>query len=144
MAEKTSGSIVIDAPAAQVMDVIADFVSYPTWVTAAKTVEVLATGAGGRAEQVRFVLDAGIVKDTFVLEYDWSSDGLQVSWNLVSAQMQKSQTGSYTLCERDGATEVTYQLTIDVTIPMIGMFKRKAEKTIVNTALNELKKKVEG
>ncbi|MDG3011956.1 SRPBCC family protein [Rhodococcus sp. D2-41] len=144
MAEKTSGSIVIDASAARVMDVIADFASYPTWVTAAKTVEVLATAANGRAEQVRFVLDAGIVKDTYVLAYDWSVDGLRVSWNLVSAQMQKAQSGSYTLHERAGATEVTYELTIDVTIPMIGMFKRKAEKTIVNTALNELKKQVEG
>ena len=29
-------------------------------------------------------------------------------------------------------------------MPMIGMLKRKAEKHIINTALTELKKRVEG
>ena len=44
----------------------------------------------------------------------------------------------------DGGTEVTYQLAVDLKIPMIGMIKRKAEKVIVDTALKELKKRVEG
>ncbi|MDN5759612.1 MAG: cyclase, partial [Tomitella sp.] len=33
---------------------------------------------------------------------------------------------------------------VDLNIPMIGMLKRKAEKVIINTALGELKKQVEG
>jgi hypothetical protein len=53
--------------------------------------------------------------------------------------------GSYTLTEAvDGSTEVTYQLTVDVAIPMLGLMKRKAEKVIIDTALKELKKRVEG
>jgi hypothetical protein len=39
---------------------------------------------------------------------------------------------------------VTYRLAVDLTIPMLGMLKRKAEKVIVDTALRELKKRVEG
>ena len=58
--------------------------------------------------------------------------------------MQKRQEGSYTLTERDGATEVVYAITIDLSIPMLGMIKRKAEKVILDTALKELKKRVEG
>jgi hypothetical protein len=58
--------------------------------------------------------------------------------------MQKRQEGSYTLRERDGATEVVYAITIDLSIPMLGMIKRKAEKVILDTALKELKKRVEG
>jgi hypothetical protein len=58
--------------------------------------------------------------------------------------MQKRQEGSYTLAETDGRTEVTYRITIDLTIPMLGMIKRKAEKVILDTALKELKKRVEG
>ncbi|WP_016935698.1 SRPBCC family protein, partial [Rhodococcus sp. R1101] len=69
MAEKTKRSITIDAPAERVMKVIADFDAYPTWVSAAKTVEVVEHRPDGRAERVRFVLDAGIVKDTYVLRY---------------------------------------------------------------------------
>ncbi|MGF7124499.1 SRPBCC family protein [Rhodococcus sp. TAF43] len=145
MAEKTKRSITVDAPAERVMGVIADFDDYPAWVEAAKSVEVLSTGPDGRAEQVRFVLDAGMVKDTYVLRYRWAPDGMSVSWELVSGEIQKAQFGSYTL-EREpgGGTSVTYELTVDLTIPMIGLFKRKAEKVITDTALKELKKRVEG
>lgn len=144
MAEKTQRSIVVEAPPSRVMDVIADFDAYPTWVSAAKFVEVLEVDEDGRGKRVKFVLDAGMVKDTYELEYDWAADGSSVSWNLVSGEMQKSQNGSYTLKETGGGTDVTYELTVDLNIPMIGLFKRKAEKVITDTALKELKKRVEG
>ncbi|MGY1603390.1 SRPBCC family protein [Geodermatophilus sp. SYSU D00815] len=142
MADQSTQSIVVDAPAADVMAVIADFPAYPQWVAAAKKVEVVETGPDGRAKRVHFVLDAGAVKDDYVLDYTWDGDR-QVSWTLVKGQMQKRQDGSYTLVERDGATEVTYSITIDLSIPMLGMIKRKAEKVILDTALKELKKRVE-
>ena len=143
MAEQSTQSIVVDAPASDVMAVIADFPSYPQWVAAAKKVEVVEDGADGRARRVHFVLDAGADKDDYVLEYDWDGDR-QVSWNLVQGQMQKRQEGSYTLVETGGRTEVTYKITIDLSIPMLGMNKRRAEKVILDTALKELKKRVEG
>jgi hypothetical protein len=92
---------------------------------------------------VQFVLDAGAVKDDYVLDYTWDGDH-RVTWTLVTGQMQKRQDGSYTLVETDGRTEVTYSITIDLSIPMLGMIKRKAEKVILDTALKELKKRVEG
>jgi len=143
MADQSTQSIVVDAPAADVMAVIADFPAYPQWVAAAKKVEVEETGDDGRATRVHFVLDAGAVKDDYVLAYTWDGDR-KVSWTLVKGQMQKRQDGSYTLVETDGKTEVTYSITIDLSIPMLGMIKRKAEKVILDTALKELKKRVEG
>ena len=146
MADQSTQSIVIDAPPADVMAVIADFPAYPEWVAAAKKVEVLEVledGDGGRARQVHFVLDAGAVKDDYVLEYTWTGD-TKVVWTLVKGQMQKRNDGSYSLAETDGGTEVTYSITIDLSIPMLGMIKRKAEKVILDTALKELKKRVEG
>jgi len=142
MAEQSTQSITVDAPAAEVMAVIADFPAYPQWVGAAKKVEVLEAGDDGRARQVHFVIDAGAVKDDYVLEYTWDGDR-KVSWTLVKGQMQNRNDGSYTLQEKDGATEVTYSITIDLSIPMLGMIKRKAEKVILDTALKELKKRVE-
>jgi ribosome-associated toxin RatA of RatAB toxin-antitoxin module len=142
MADQSTQSIVVEAPAAQVMAVIADFPAYPQWVAAAKKVEVTETGEDGRARQVHFVLDAGAVKDDYVLRYTWDGDH-RVSWTLVKGQMQKRQEGSYTLVETGGRTEVTYSITIDLSIPMLGMIKRKAEKVILDTALKELKKRVE-
>ena len=143
MADQSTQSIVVDAPAADVMAVIADFGSYPQWVAAAKQVEVQETGDDGRARRVRFVLDAGSVKDDYVLDYDWQGDRA-VTWSLVSSQLMKRQDGSYRLAETDRRTEVTYAITIDTKIPLLGLMKRKAEKVILDTALKELKKRVEG
>src|SRR5829696_8598786 len=143
MSDQSTQSITVDAPAADVMAVIADFPAYPQWVAAAKQVEVVESGLDGRARRVHFVLDAGAVKDDYVLDYTWEGDR-RVAWTLVEGQMQKRQDGSYTLTETDGRTEVTYKITIDLSIPMLGMIKRKAEKVILDTALKELKKRVEG
>ena len=144
MADQSTQSITVAAPPSDVMAVIADFPSYPEWVAAAKQVDVLETGPDGRGRRVHFVLDAGAVKDDYVLEYTWDDDR-RVSWHLVQGQMQKRQEGSYTLSETaPGTTDVTYAIAIDLSIPMLGMIKRKAEKVILDTALKELKKRVEG
>jgi ribosome-associated toxin RatA of RatAB toxin-antitoxin module len=144
MADQSTQSIAVAAPPADVMAVIADFPAYPEWVAAAKQVDVLETGPDGRARRVHFVLDTGAIKDDYVLEYTWDGDR-RVSWELVRSQMQKRQEGSYTLRETTpGTTEVTYAITIDLSIPLLGMIKRKGEKVILDTALKELKKRVEG
>lgn len=143
MADQSTQSIVINADAQAIMDVIADFATYPQWALAVKKTEVIIPGAGGRAERVRFLLDAGIVKDEYVLDYTWSADGLRVSWELIKGQMQKAQRGSYVLEPAGGATKVTYRLTVDLVIPMIGLIKRKAERVVMDTALKELKCRVE-
>ena len=145
MAERTESSITVAAPPADVMAVIADFESYPEWTGAVKQAEVRTTGARGRAKQVWFNLDAGAIKDQYTLDYSWQADS-EVRWTLVEAeQIVKAMDGAYLLTDNgDGTTTVTYQLAVDVRIPMLGMIKRKAEKVIIDTALKELKKRVEG
>ena len=141
MAEQTTSSIVIDAAPASVMGVIADFEAYPSWAQGVKKAEPV--DAGKRPEQVYFELDASPIKDAYTLAYDWDGDD-GVSWSLVEGKMLKAMDGAYLLDDRgDGTTEVTYRLAVDISIPMIGMLKRKAEKVIIDTALKGLKKRVE-
>lgn len=143
MAEHTSSSITIEAAPAEVMEVIADFARYPDWTGEVKEADVLKTDERGRAEQVRLVMDAGAIKDDQTLAYTWTGDN-EVSWTLVKSQMLRSLDGSYLLKPTAaGTTEVTYLLTVDVKIPMLGMIKRKAEKVIIDRALAGLKKRVE-
>ncbi|MFC0597147.1 SRPBCC family protein [Streptomyces palmae] len=144
MAEHTSSSITIEAAPADVMAVIADFDRYPEWSGEVKEAEVLTKDEQGRAEQVRMLLDAGAIRDDYTLAYTWTGTD-QVSWSLVKSQMLRALDGSYTLAPAAGGrhTEVTYQLTVDVKIPMLGMIKRKAEKVIIDRALAGLKKRVE-
>lgn len=143
MADQSTQSITIDAVPASVMAVIADFGNYPAWTGSVKKCEVLQDGAGGRAKRVAFTLDAGVIRDQYELEYDWTGDN-RVDWHLVSGQMMRAQQGSYVLEPHgDGATTVTYSLTVDLAIPMLGLLKRKAERVVMDTALKELKKRVE-
>jgi ribosome-associated toxin RatA of RatAB toxin-antitoxin module len=145
MAEHTSSSITIEAAPADVMGVIADFARYPDWTGEVKEAKVLATDTRGRAAQVRLVLDAGAIKDDHTLAYTWTGEN-EVSWTLVKSQMLRSLDGSYLLAPAGAGsdrTEVTYRLTVDVKIPMLGMIKRKAEKVIIDRALAGLKKRVE-
>ncbi len=146
MAERTESTIVIDAAPGAVLDVIADFPAYPKWATEVKQIAVLSEEGDGWADQVEFTLDAGVIRDTYTLDYEWdvteAGTGV-VSWSLVKATVLKSMNGSYTLDPAGSGTTVTYRLKVDLNIPMLGMLKRKAEKVIVDTALKELKKRVE-
>jgi carbon monoxide dehydrogenase subunit G len=142
MVDKASSSIVINADKKAIMSVIADFEAYPQWSTAIKSVTVDEVGDDGRGTQATFTLDAGVLKDTYTLAYDWSGDD-RVDWHLVKGKALKSQEGTYELSDSGSSTEVTYRLAVDLNIPMLGMFKRKAEKVIMDTALKGLKKRVE-
>ena len=143
MAEQTTSSIVIDAPADRVMSVIADFESYPAWAKGVRSAEVVAVGPDDRAEQVAFVLDVPPIKDSYTLEYDWEGEHA-VRWRLVQATMLRALDGAYELTDLDGrSTEVQYQLALDLSIPLIGMLKRKGEKMLIDTALKGLKTRVE-
>jgi len=146
MSDSTRSSIEIAAAPGDVLDVIADFEAYPEWAEQVTKATILTEDGDGWADQVEYTLDAGAVKDTYVLSYTWDvdEDGTGVvSWSLVRATVLKALNGSYTLRATSGGTSVTYQLEVDVKIPMLGMLKRKAEKIIVDTALKELKKRVE-
>jgi ribosome-associated toxin RatA of RatAB toxin-antitoxin module len=146
MPEQTTSSIVVDAPPAAVMDVIADFGSYPVWAKGVKVADVRSSYAGeqqDRAREVFFTLDVAPVKDEYTLAYVWDGDR-QVTWTLAEGKMLKALDGAYVLQDLGGGrTEVTYRLALDVSIPMIGMIKRKGEKILIDTALKGLKQRVE-
>jgi hypothetical protein len=107
-----------------------------------KQADVVEAGADGRAERVHFELDATPIRDSYTLSYDWDGDR-SVRWHLVEGKMLKAMEGVYELRPTGDGTEVTYRLSVEIAIPMIGMLRRKAEKVIIDTALKGLKKRVE-
>ena len=143
MADKTAQTIYIDAAPSTVMEVIADIGSYPDWVAEYKEAEVLEVDADGRPKIARLVLDAAVLKDTMVLSYVWPPDHESVTWSLVSSSLLKALDGAYRLAPKGTGTEVTYELSVDLVIPMIGLLKRKAERRLTDTALKDLKTRVE-
>jgi ribosome-associated toxin RatA of RatAB toxin-antitoxin module len=144
MADRTSSSITIKAPRAEIMTVIADLESYPRWASGIHEFTVQETGPEGRARRARLTFDGGPFRDTVGLSYTWEDDEA-VRWELVErGNVVTGLHGSYilTLVDED-TTEVTYELAVDVRVPMIGMVKRKGEKRIIDSALKGLKRHVE-
>jgi len=143
MADRTSSSITVAAPPATVMGVIADFGAYPEWATGVRSAEAVEAGPDGRPRRVRFGLEAGVIKDNYVLAYDWDGDA-SVRWELAEAgSMVTEMSGAYLLTDDGTGTRVSYELAVGTRLPMIGLLKRRAEKTIIDTALKGLKSRAE-
>jgi uncharacterized membrane protein len=145
MADTSTQSIAIAAPVDRIAAVICDFPRYPEWVSAVKAVDVLEEYEDGYAYRVHFVLDAGVASDQYTLEYEYADDISRIQWHLSEpSRLQRAQQGSYDIADNgDGTATVTYTLSVELAIAMLGMFKRKAEKMIMDTALKELKRRVE-
>ena len=142
MADQSTQSIDIAAAPVTVMSVIADFDNYPTWASSVTKAAVLESGPDGRAARVEFDLLAGPVRDTYELHYAWDGNR-SVTWKLVRGQMMRSQEGSYLLEPSGAGTKVTYWLSVELVIPMLGQLRRKAERIVMEQALHELKRRVE-
>lgn len=143
MAERTNGEINIDARPGQIMDVIADLPAYSQWSDGVAAVEILETTSTGRPHRAEFHFESGPITDTYVLKYDWHGID-SVDWVLESGTVIKAQEGTYTLTDNgDGSVRVTYDLMVELSVPMIGLIRKKAEKLIIRSALKGLKTRVE-
>jgi carbon monoxide dehydrogenase subunit G len=142
MSERTKSSIDIAAPPEAVLGVITDFEAYPEWTGEVKQARIDERDDAGRATRVWFRMDAGALRDEHTLAYEYPAEG-EVRWTLVTSNMMRALDGSYVVEPAGAGSHVTYQLAVDVKLPMVGLLKRKVEKLIIDRALSGLKKRVE-
>jgi len=123
--------------------VATDFERYPSWARDVKQVDVLERDGDGRGAKVEYRV-AGLGQSIrYVLAYDFTEAPAAFSWQLVESDKLRRLDGRYGF-EPDGSgTRVTYDLTIDVSIPLPGLIRRQAARMIMGTALRELKREVE-
>jgi ribosome-associated toxin RatA of RatAB toxin-antitoxin module len=136
--------VTVAAQPTEILAVISDFARYPEWADSVSTCEVISRHADGSADQVHFVVDAGIVQDDFVLAYTWDESRMRVDWQLVRGRLQRAHTGSYALEPQGRQTKVTYTLSLELAVPMLALFRRRTEMTVIDFALRALKNRVEG
>lgn len=142
MADSVQDSIVVNADPDTVLDVVADFDSYPEWQEEMVEGTVLETGADGRGTKARFVIDAKVVRATLVLAYRYTATSM--SWALVESDKLRRNDGSYVMEDLgDGRTRVTYALEVELGVPLPGLVRRQAAKRIVDSGLKGLKTRVE-
>jgi len=143
MADQTQGTIDINADPKAIMAVIEDYDAYPEWAGQIKKVEIRERDDDKRGKQVYYEVSQGPMKADYVLEYTYKPNDGGVSWIFVEGHGLRDLQGDYTLEPKGDQTHVTYKAKVDITIPMLGMIKRKMEKLVIDTALKGLKKRVE-
>jgi ribosome-associated toxin RatA of RatAB toxin-antitoxin module len=140
MATSDSREVVIEATPEEIIDVIADVESTPTWSPQYQRAEILDTYPDGRPKQVKMTVKAAGLTDEQVIEYTWTDD--KVSWTLVSAGQLKAQEASYTLTPSGDNTKVKFDLAIDLSVPLPGFILKRTMKGGMETATDGLRKQV--
>ena len=139
MSQKSTATVVIDAPLAQVQSALFEIENYPNWSSSIKKVEVIDRDGENRITKAKLSIDAGVMKDRVVLEYDWSSAPATLTFSMDEADLLTQMDGSYTLKAIDGdSTQVTYELEVGVSLPVPAMMITKTQQTTIDNALKEL------
>lgn len=146
MSEQAREQIRIEAPVERCFATLVDFGAYPEWAGDLKEVRTIESDDQGRSVVVEFRAAAMGRSTTYQLRYDYSGAPNRLGWELVEGDLPRELDGAYVLSEAaDGAaTDVVYELAIDLVYPIPGFVKRRAEGRIIKTALGELKARVEG
>jgi ribosome-associated toxin RatA of RatAB toxin-antitoxin module len=140
MATSDSREVVIEATPQEILDVIADVESTPTWSPQYRSAEVLEAYDDGRPKRVRMKVKSAGISDEQVVEYTWTDN--RASWTLVKAGQLKAQDASYTLTPDGDKTKVKFDITIDLSVPLPGFVLRRVMKGAMETATDGLRKQV--
>lgn len=144
MSEFSKSTVTIDAPIADVANVLFTLDKYPQWSNQIKSAEALESDDQGRITKVKMSIDAGMMKDRVTLDYDWSKAPHTLSFSLDEADLLTGMDGAYSLKSIDGeTTEVTYELGVSLSMPIPAMMRQKAEKATIDAALAQLKTHLE-
>jgi len=140
MTDLSKSLISIDAPIEEVQKALFELDKYPEWSAQIKSAEALTRDDQGRITKVKMSIDAGMMKDRPVLDYDWSQAPHKLSFSLDEADLLTSMDGVYTITAIDeDTTEVAYELEVALSMPVPAMMRQKAEKATIDAALAQLK-----
>jgi ribosome-associated toxin RatA of RatAB toxin-antitoxin module len=143
VADQVSERIRVDASPARCYEVATDFEQYPTWARDVKESTVVERDTEGRGTRVEFRAAAMGRTIRYVLEYDYSDAPRAFSWKLVEGDMLRRLDGRYQFDPDGDAARVTYDLAVELAVPLPGLIKRRAAGLIMGNALKELKRRVE-
>ena len=144
MSEFSQSTVTIEAPISDIQKTMAELDKYPEWSSQIKSAESLETDDQGRITKIKMSIDAGMMKDRVVLDYDWSQAPEKIIFSLDEADLLTSMNGAYTFKSIDSdTTEVTYELGVSLSMSIPEMMRKKAEKATIDAALAQLKTHLE-
>jgi ribosome-associated toxin RatA of RatAB toxin-antitoxin module len=143
MSDMSKSTVVIQASLSQVSEVLLDLEKYPEWSDSISKVKVTERDELGRATGVTMSISAGAVKDEVSLTYNWDGAPQRVEFELEDANMLTKMDGSYTIKDLGDETEVTYELSVGLSMPIPQAMITKQEKLTIDQTLSQLKEHCE-
>ncbi|MCE2524386.1 MAG: SRPBCC family protein [Acidimicrobiia bacterium] len=146
MIEFSTRQILVNASPADCFDVVIDFERYPQWAPDIKEARVLRRDDNGHGGLVAFRAAAMGRSVTYTLKYFYGSNPLRVAWRLVKGDQVRHIDGEYELApssDDGGKTLITYSIAAEPAVPLPGFVKRRAASRIMQTALDQLRRRVE-
>lgn len=142
MVDSGSESVVVLASPEKCYAVTTDFEKYPQWAHDIKEVTVLTRDENDRPTVVEFRASALGRSTHYTLEYDYALAPGKLSWHMSDGDIMRAILGSYTFEPVDNGTRISYDLSVELVVPIPGFVKRRAEMRILST-LKELKSLIE-
>ncbi len=143
--EHAEGSIVIEAPLEDVVEVLEDYEAYPEW-SEVRAVEVRERGEGGRATEVAFEVDVPVLGHAnYTLAYQYAPGDTGMSWVTTEARgAVRDIRGEYLFDDLgDGSTKVVYRLGVELGVLVPGFLRTEGARRVIENALERLKRRVE-
>jgi len=146
MVDQATERTVVAAPPDACFAAAVDFAAYPQWATDIKSARVLSVDDEGRAVDVEYRAAAMGRSTTYTLRYFYGSNPRRLAWRLKEGDIVRRLDGEYEFLPVSGdpgACEVLYHLAVDLSVPLPGFVKRRAEARIVRTALDDFTRHAE-
>ena len=143
MAQRASESIVVNAAPDVVYRVATDFEQYAQWVSDVKRIDVLEHDVDGRPVEVEFRAAAYGRSTIYALRYDYSQAPHQLHWIQTRGDLTDTMIGQYRFEASGSGTKVTYDLEVELLVPIPSFVKARAAQRIQSQALRELKARAE-
>jgi ribosome-associated toxin RatA of RatAB toxin-antitoxin module len=141
--QRATESITINASPETIYAVVTDFEHYADWVSDLKRIEVLTRDDQGRGLEVEFRAAAFGRSTTYTLRYEYDKAPGELSWRQVQGDLTEALNGRYCFVADGDDTKVTYDLEVELLVPIPTFIKSRAAYRIQTQALRELKAQAE-
>tara|TARA_B100000700_G_scaffold44654_1_gene46384 strand:+ start:2765 stop:3223 length:459 start_codon:yes stop_codon:yes gene_type:complete len=146
MTDHTSQQAIVRGTPEHCYEMVLDVERLPEWAPDIKEATVLVRDDQGRPGDVFFRAAAMGRSTSYTLRYSYGSNPLRISWRLLDGDLLDRMSGEYEFLPVDGdatATQVVYDLDVDLLVRLPGFVKRRLEAKVVHAAIDDLKARIE-
>lgn len=137
-----SKTVEVDAGAAAILGIVADFESYPQWNDEVKAVYILARYNDGRPSQLRVDTEIQGTPGTFIQAVYYPTP-VQIQTVMQQGELFTKQEQLFSVVEMGSTSLLTVDLDVEVSLPIPNMMMKKVVNDVLDHLADNLKNRAE-